>query len=288
MRRDPYSGQPRLPSTLHGYSYVSNNPINRSDPLGLCEYDPYDPYLDYDCWVLARELSNKGFGVYEEFITWDYDSLHLYHKLVTSQGDKQKWSIHGEIYNPNRTEPLIVDHMIYMPYGYPTSTNRPPEWDRYSQVFSITGLRLEWMELTLALILLDGTTGETAMSGGDVLVSAASCYYGGQCGWTPTPIHPNLPPMFLIGQDFLVSASDLTLPPLLGLGTLLSTGNPLAAGGVSLCTDIITTGSSIVYDSGRLNGEINYRVTIGISREPKAYVIVYPDVNGLSIINGNR
>jgi RHS repeat-associated protein len=49
--RDMFSGQPRLPSTLHDFSYVSNNPVNHIDPLGLCIRDPNDPYADYACWL---------------------------------------------------------------------------------------------------------------------------------------------------------------------------------------------------------------------------------------------
>lgn len=36
MGRDPWSSQPQIPSTLHGYSYTHNNPANYADPTGRC------------------------------------------------------------------------------------------------------------------------------------------------------------------------------------------------------------------------------------------------------------
>ena len=57
MSRDPWEGTGWRPGTMNGFSYVLDAPVNRVDPLGLCEYDPYDPYLDYDCWLLAKEIA---------------------------------------------------------------------------------------------------------------------------------------------------------------------------------------------------------------------------------------
>ncbi|MEJ5312469.1 MAG: RHS repeat-associated core domain-containing protein [Anaerolineae bacterium] len=49
--RDPWEGNITRPNTLNGFSYVTNNPINLVDPLGLCELYPY---FDYECWPLLR------------------------------------------------------------------------------------------------------------------------------------------------------------------------------------------------------------------------------------------
>jgi len=35
MEADPYQGKPQEPASLHKYAYVQNNPVNRTDPLGL-------------------------------------------------------------------------------------------------------------------------------------------------------------------------------------------------------------------------------------------------------------
>jgi RHS repeat-associated protein len=57
--RDIFSGQPRLPSTLHGYGYVVNNPTNHTDPLGLCIDDPHDQFVDYTCWFAFYNLIHR-------------------------------------------------------------------------------------------------------------------------------------------------------------------------------------------------------------------------------------
>lgn len=53
--RDPFHGYSKLPQTQNGYSYVSNNPINRVDPSGLCE--EYLP--DESCWSLYEEIIRR-------------------------------------------------------------------------------------------------------------------------------------------------------------------------------------------------------------------------------------
>lgn len=42
------------PSTQHGYSYVSNNSVNRTDPSGLCE-----EIADESCWSLYEQIVRK-------------------------------------------------------------------------------------------------------------------------------------------------------------------------------------------------------------------------------------
>jgi RHS repeat-associated protein len=57
VSKDPWGGSMMRPATLNGFNYVNNNPVRLVDLLGLCDYDPYDPYFDYDCWVLALEAA---------------------------------------------------------------------------------------------------------------------------------------------------------------------------------------------------------------------------------------
>ena len=62
MGRDPWRGSLWRPSTLHGLSYVGNNPVNFVDPAGLCEQYLPDEY----CWSLAEQAWRKGLGSFAE------------------------------------------------------------------------------------------------------------------------------------------------------------------------------------------------------------------------------
>jgi RHS repeat-associated protein len=53
--RDSYPGSPVSPSTQHGYSYVSNNPVNKIDPSGLCE----EWLPDEACWGIYEEIARR-------------------------------------------------------------------------------------------------------------------------------------------------------------------------------------------------------------------------------------
>lgn len=54
--RDSHPGNSRSPSTaVHAYSYVSNSPVNRTDPSGLCEQ--YLP--DEACWSVYETIKHE-------------------------------------------------------------------------------------------------------------------------------------------------------------------------------------------------------------------------------------
>jgi RHS repeat-associated protein len=77
INKDPWPGSMIRPATLNGFSYVNNNPARLVDLLGLCDYDPYDPYYDYDCWVLAQEVANLTGMPVEVFDEQSYEYLVL-------------------------------------------------------------------------------------------------------------------------------------------------------------------------------------------------------------------
>jgi len=87
---------------------------------------------------------------------------------------------------------------------------------------------------------------------------------------------PNLPPMFLIGQDVLWTAgADYAVPwGMFGAATA-ATGNPEAGVGVKMVTDLCTSIASIVYDWGRAEGSPT-RLNAGVSIEGQPYILFYP------------
>ena len=55
VSKDQWSGSMLRPQTQNGWAYVSNNPINQTDPSGLCE----DQAGDWECWAVYRRLVQK-------------------------------------------------------------------------------------------------------------------------------------------------------------------------------------------------------------------------------------
>ena len=88
-RVDPWYGNLERPQSQGGFSYVVNNPIRLLDPLGLCETDPYDPYVDYDCWRIAYDISAVSGGL-SVFGQLSYEGLRdYYHKFfIVSNPDR--------------------------------------------------------------------------------------------------------------------------------------------------------------------------------------------------------
>jgi RHS repeat-associated protein len=77
INKDPWGGSIVRPATLNGFNYVNSNPVRFVDLLGLCDYDPYDPYYDYDCWTLAATVAQLIGEPSEVVGESSYDSLYL-------------------------------------------------------------------------------------------------------------------------------------------------------------------------------------------------------------------
>ena len=70
--KDPFSGYGTLPVSQNGYNYANGNPINHTDPSGLCA-----EIGDEACWSLAEQLWRTGQGSLNELGSMDYRDLEL-------------------------------------------------------------------------------------------------------------------------------------------------------------------------------------------------------------------
>jgi hypothetical protein len=80
------------PATLNSFIYVSNNPVRLTDMLGLCATDPYDPYYDYDCWILAIMVAELTGEPLE-----DVGKASYYWLLQAYEGLRNEPSIHDPL-----------------------------------------------------------------------------------------------------------------------------------------------------------------------------------------------
>ncbi len=80
--RDPFPGDTTLPASQNGYSYVHNNPVNYTDPSGLCA-----EVGDEACWALAEHLWLNGHGSLRELGVMDYRDLDLLRTYASCASD---------------------------------------------------------------------------------------------------------------------------------------------------------------------------------------------------------
>jgi len=80
--------------------------------------------------------------------------------------------------------------------------------------------------------------------------------------------HPDLPPMWVMSQDMVVTAGELGLGVVTEfLANLLSVPTEGASEAGSFIVDVGTNGASIVYDVGRLSGDFPTQFAIGFYAE---------------------
>ena len=113
----------------------------------------------------------------------------------------------------------------------------------------------------------------------DIGVAASGNFLSGDM-WLPLPFlekpDPDMPPMFLVGQDVLWTAGvDFAVPwGVSGAATLL-TGQPEAGAGALYVTDFFTTIGSAVYDIDRAMGG-RTRLNAGVTINGEGVILYYP------------
>ena len=135
----------------------------------------------------------------------------------------------------------------------------------------------KWICVPKGLTTYNLTGLETGLGIADVGFTYSACVLVGDC-YIGQP-HPDLPEMLVIGQDVIVTSSDVVLP-LLGLGGGGPAGQAL--------TDAITTMFSGAYDANRIwndapthmaigvTGDINFENNVLTVDADHKFILIYP------------
>lgn len=272
---------PNNPQSFNRYSYVNNSPINFNDPTGHLCNDPGDEVFPLFC---NQQPGNDG-G------TDDIDDLpssycqSIPEECSNGGDDGLLGDILNTIYDSTRYDPIIEPvgvigavpvFLTIMPVDYPTICIKGSGLlcayePGFGLVMGIAGFTADVGEL---LQLIGGQVpSSTLTSLADVIITLGGCGGNGEC-YIAQP-HPNLPLMIVAGQDVLVTAVDMGLPVVVGSAVGGGTGNPVSGGGALVIADFASTAFSLWYDSGRLNGQLRNRVSLGYSGYA-LWVLVYP------------
>jgi RHS repeat-associated protein len=126
LSRDPYSGSMGRPSTLHGYSYVENDPINGTDPSGLCRQ-----VGDEACWSLAEQKARQA----AQLLGYQQLSQGQFESLLEAFGPKTEAQLRGlsdsELRNIALNALCLTAQCIYsQSTGYydPSAYGQMPSW----------------------------------------------------------------------------------------------------------------------------------------------------------------
>jgi hypothetical protein len=205
----------------------------------------------------------------------------------------QQW-LDQVVYDPKRIKPITTQlgpshFLVIMPVGSDPLQRREgfeevSWWG--SVIFGGAGILLDTIEL---LIIAGAPPIATGGALGDLVVAGASSAFSGDM-WLPgkhDQPHPDLPSMFLVGQDVLVTAGDLTAPYVVGTGAGALTANPFAGVAAMMGTDYFATFFSLDYDICRFISNFEQTPILGMptfinagwSFEKGAsgsYILLYP------------
>jgi hypothetical protein len=269
-----------LPATLHGYSYVDNNPTNHTDPLGLCIDDPYDPYVDYTCWFVFNNLIRQ----YPEALV-AFPGLASFSEEVL-RGILRIYENPWPAPSPPRTEPIRIPlsdywanlplsgfepvEVVLMPPGYtPQPWLRglnPSGWETVATCLSAGGALIDLAEAATAILAIPAVP--ELLSIVDIGAALGSTLSAGET-FIGKP-HPDLPSMGVLGQDVLFTVGEAAFIAALEQ-VFVTTGYELgsipgALTGYVVVKEIdgVTSFVSFAYDTSRVFKLTPNRVSIGL------------------------
>jgi hypothetical protein len=256
---DTIAPNPDSPQSLNRFSYVLGNPLKFIDPSGHKE--------EGECGFNGEACHDEPDPLPEDVI------------LQILQGMKE------DIYDPGRTDPIIIElgpgqFFVIMPVGsnpFQTREGALEPVKKAAWVPGVAGLVLDGIE-AIALIG-GGAVGIADISAGaDFLAAGIGSLMSGDM-WINGRPHPDLPAMWLAGQDVMLTGGDLALPWLVGGGIGAITWNAPAGVATKAGTDFVTTALSISYDFNRLTGQMPTLINAGLSFQEGrrgSYMLLYP------------
>jgi RHS repeat-associated protein len=251
--------EPTNPQSLNRYSWVLGNPLKFVDPTGHKE--------EGECSPNDEGCEGQPPPPIDEVI------VEILQGMVDAIND------------PARTEPILIalddgTTLVIMPLGSKTFQDRKGfEWaENAVGAIGVLGAINDAIE-GISLVA-GGPWGPADFFGGtDTLIAIAGSACSGDM-WFGKP-HPDLPAMWLVGQDVLWTAGvDGVGPHFAGAAGAMLTGNLGGYAGGKWSGDLFTTGLSIGYDVGRVKRNIPTVINGGWGWSTRGglqgYVVVYP------------
>lgn len=185
--------------------------------------------------------------------------------------------------------PVVISYPAYdfivMPPGSDPAMSRPPFLQRLGVALSIAGFVFDVVEM---LQIFTPGPEEEATAAWDVAVTYLSgAFYGtNYIPFFDRP-HPDLPLMFTVNQDVLVTGGDFAVAAaakyVAGPAAGGAAGNAPGAGAgyiAGLGVDVVTTGFSAYYDYNRTFGDWPMQMSVGVTIQGRPVVLWWPQEDG--------